>query len=54
MNEDEIVISSEVREAVACHQRILESGKLANEDIAEFSGLPIEVVKELANSLQNV
>lgn len=34
--------------------RMLESGKLTNEDIAKFSGLPLEVVEELANSLQTV
>ena len=34
--------------------RMLESGKLTNEDIAKFSGLPLEVVEELANSLQMV
>lgn len=34
--------------------RMLESGKLTNEDIAEFSGLPLDVVEELANSLQTV
>ncbi len=32
--------------------RMLESGKLTNEDIAKFSGLPLEVVEELAKSLQ--
>ena len=34
--------------------RMLESGKLTNEDIAEFSGLPLDVVEEPANSLQTV
>ena len=34
--------------------RMFESGKLTNEDIAKFSGLPLEVVEELANSLQTV
>ena len=34
--------------------RMLESGKLTNEDIAKFSGLPLEVVEELTNSLQTV
>ena len=34
--------------------RMLESGKLTNEDIAKFSGLPLEVVEELADSLQTV
>ena len=34
--------------------RMLESGKLTNEDIAKFSGLPLEIVEELANSLQTV
>ncbi len=34
--------------------RMLESGKLTNEDIAKFSGLPLEVVEELANNLQTV
>ena len=34
--------------------RMLESGKLTNEDIAKFSGLTLEVVEELANSLQTV
>ena len=34
--------------------RMLESGKLTNEDIAKFSSLPLDVVEELANSLQTV
>lgn len=34
--------------------RMLESGKLTNEDIANFSGLTLEVVEELAESLQTV
>ena len=34
--------------------RMLKSGKLTNEDIAKFSGLPLEVVEELVNSLQTV
>ena len=33
--------------------RMLESGKLTNEDIAKFSGLSLEVVVELANDLQS-
>ena len=34
--------------------RMLESGKLTNEDIAKFSSLPLDVVEELAESLQSV
>lgn len=34
--------------------RMLESGKLTNEDIAKFLGLPLDVVEELAESLQTV
>lgn len=34
--------------------RMLESGKLTNEDIAKFSSLPLDVVEELAESLQTV
>ena len=32
--------------------RMLESGKLTKEEIAKFIDLPLEVVKELAKSLQ--
>ena len=32
--------------------RMLESGKLTNEEIARFSDLPLQVIEELANSLQ--
>ena len=52
MNEDEIVISSEVREAVACHQRILESGKLAASALVEMGkGLKLMRDKKLYKTL---
>lgn len=52
MNEEEIVISSEVREAVACHQRILESGKLAASALVEMGkGLKLMRDKKLYKTL---
>ena len=52
MNEEEIVISSEVREAVACHQRILESGKLAASALIEMGkGLKLMRDKKLYKTL---
>lgn len=52
MNEEEIVVSSEVREAVACHQRILESGKLAASALVEMGkGLKLMRDKKLYKTL---
>ena len=47
----EDMIEDERKEAAI---RMLESGKLTNEDIAKFSNLPLKVVEELAKVLQTV
>ena len=45
----EDMITDDRKEAA---MRMLESGKLTNEDIAKFLELPLEIVEELADSLQ--
>ena len=47
----EDMITDDRKEAA---MRMLESGKLTNEDIAKFLELPLEIVEELADSLQTV
>lgn len=45
----EDMITDDRKEAA---MRMLESGKLTNEDIAKYLELPLEVVEKLADSLQ--
>ena len=47
----EDMITDDRKEAA---MRMLESGKLTNEDIAKYLELPLEVVEKLADSLQTV
>ena len=45
---EDMIMDDKKRSAI----RMLESGKLTNEDIAKFMKLPLEIVEKLADSLQ--
>ena len=47
---EDMIMDDKKRSAI----RMLESGKLTNEDIAKFLELPLEIVEELADSLHTV
>ena len=43
-----------IRQQNAIATAMLRDGKLSNEDIAKYTGLPLEKVKEIEASLENI